>query len=88
MTCVRLGPGLGNGFLCIEPDYRIKDRAGKVWYFEYHKFCGPTVLRRDGELSKRQPTEKSPFWDVLDGWIQQGQRVETLDGITWAKWDR
>jgi hypothetical protein len=71
MTCMRLGPGLGNGIICIEPDYRMKDRTGKVWYFEYHKYCGPSVLRRDRELSKRQPAEK--FFQRAHGRERSGE---------------
>lgn len=88
MTCVRLGPALGNGILCFQPDYRIVDRTGKVWHFEFHKFCGPSVLGRKGDPLKNQPGEKSPFWDAITAWIQQGQRAEEGKGGLWAKWDR
>lgn len=82
MTCLK-GPV---GIICVDPLYRIRDKKGKVWIFEYHFFCGPTVLRKDLEPFKRFPGEKSPFWDALEKWLDGGQKVEEKDGAAWAVW--
>lgn len=87
MTCTKVGLPQGTVILCTSPDYRIVDRTGKVWYFEFHSFCGPSVLKKNGDPLKNQPPEKSPFWDAITGWIQQGQKSENGKGGKWAVWD-
>jgi hypothetical protein len=87
MTCVRLGPALGHAVLCFQPDYKIMDRGGKIWWFEFHKYCGPSVLKKNGDPRRHQPHEKSPFWDAFEAWDRQGQRSEQRSDGTWAKWD-
>ena len=40
----------------------------KGYIFEWHHYLGPTICRKDGEISKRQPGEHSRFWKVLAEW--------------------
>jgi len=77
------------GVICTTPEYRIMDRGGKVWRFEFNKFTGPALLHKQtGEPRKTMPPGNSPFWDALTGWINQGQQVEEgVRGTVWAKWD-
>lgn len=57
---------------------------GVSWLFEWHYYCGPTVLnRKTGDPLKNPPGEKSPFWLVSQWWKDQGCRV--VDGI--GQWD-
>lgn len=32
-------------------DRRIKDAAGRIWYFEMPPYCGPAVTNQKGEPS-------------------------------------
>mgnify|MGYP003593656314 CR=1 FL=1 len=57
------------------PDRRIKDATGKVWRFEMHPYCGPAVQDSSGELAKKQPGDRSPFWDAVSLWTRQGAVV-------------
>lgn len=40
----------------------------KGYTFEWHRFCGPVLCRKDMEPAKRQPGVKSKFWRVIDEW--------------------
>ena len=50
------------------PFHRIKDSRGVEWYFEMHRYCGPIVLKQDGDPKINQPGPKSPFWDAFNKW--------------------
>lgn len=50
------------------PEHVITDAAGRPWRFEVHRFCGPMVLRQDGQPKSRQPGSRSPFWPAFDAW--------------------
>lgn len=52
-------------------DHVVADAHGKVWRFEMHPYCGPIVLRRDGEPSARQPGERSSFWPAFEAWQER-----------------
>ena len=36
--------------------------------FEWHYWCGPILCRKDMEPRKVQPSERHPFWAVLERW--------------------
>lgn len=42
-------------------------RIGR-WLVEIHRYCGPIVLRKDGEPRVRQPGARSAFWDAWERW--------------------
>ena len=44
----------------------IADVRGQTWRFEMYRFCGPIVLRQDGQPKERQPGGRSPFWPAFD----------------------
>lgn len=46
----------------------VTDARGRTWIFEVHYFCGPMVLRQDGEPRARQPGSRSPFWPAFEVW--------------------
>jgi len=57
---------------------------GKTWRFEMHPYCGPMLLREDGEPRKSQfgyATKK--FWDAVTFWAQQGERVDANSICLW-----
>ena len=45
-----------------------KDSNGKMWRWRFSPHLGPLFERKDGEPLKRQPSEKSPAWDVFEAW--------------------
>lgn len=50
------------------PMHIINDESGRTWRFELHNYCGPIVLRKDGEPKARQPGSRSPFWPAFEAW--------------------
>jgi hypothetical protein len=52
-------------------DHTVRDRNGKWWRFEMHPYCGPIVLRADGEPAAQQPGSHSPFWVAFNRWHQK-----------------
>lgn len=54
MPCIRIG----SGFICGPKVYRFKG-----YYFEWHSYCGPSPLNKNGELSKKIP---KGFWNMID----------------------
>lgn len=53
---------------------------GKILSFEDHPYCGPTLLKRNGDPAVHQP---STFLNAVTLWYQQGKRLE--DGL--CRWD-
>lgn len=49
-------------------EHVVTDVHGQPWRFEMHHFCGPIVLRKDGQPKERQPGSRSPFWPAFDAW--------------------
>lgn len=47
-----------SGFICSSNQYFFDG-----WYFEYHKFCGPWPLNKNGDQKKRAGKK---FWMVWD----------------------
>lgn len=45
----------------------------KIIPFEMHPYCGPNILKRNGEPLKNQPPR---FLKAASLWAKQGQRVE------------
>ncbi len=56
------------------PFQTITDSEGEEWYFEMHRYCGPIVLRKDGDPRVNQPNSKSLFWPTVQLWIAQGKK--------------
>ena len=54
---------------------------GKVFTFEMHRYCGPMLLKRNGEPAAHQPNK---FIAAASLWAQQGERMEG----DLCRWDR
>lgn len=54
--------------------------GGKVIEFESHPYCGPNILKRNGEPLEKQPED---FLNAASLWVQQGKRME--NGL--CRWD-
>jgi len=52
----------GHGFLCGPSIYKFNG-----WLFEFHDYCGPWPLRKDGELKKRAGRK---FYKVIDEFVK------------------
>lgn len=76
MTCIKVQMADGSAGILTFPDvYKI--RAGEtIYFFEYHHFCGPTLLEADGWTPAPPPPEDHPFWPLLTAWIQHGRQVD------------
>ena len=46
---------------------------GKIFTFEFHPYCGPIALKKNGDALKDQPNE---FLEAASLWIQQGRKIE------------
>lgn len=45
---------------------------GRTYRWEFHEYCGPTFLRKDGEPWKRIcPGENHPVWDEFEKWLKK-----------------
>lgn len=49
-------------------DHTVRDSLGRAWTFELHPWCGPIVLRKDGNPKACQPGSRSPFWPAYEAW--------------------
>lgn len=52
----------------LERTHTVSDSAGRHWMFEMHHYCGPIVLRKDGQPKTQQPGNRSPFWPAYEAW--------------------
>lgn len=66
MSCYHFKFNGGHGWLTLPDVYSYEG-----FTFEWHSYCGPTLLRKDGEPSSRVPKR---FWDVLDKWDKLTER--------------
>lgn len=62
------------------PMYKIKVDE-KIYEFEMHPYCGPTILNSHGNPAALQPHR---FLEAASLWAQQGQRME----LELCRWDR
>lgn len=66
MSCIPIK----DGFLCgFNPQYKYTFQ-GKEYYFEWHSYCGPHPLKKDGELKKLVPHRYSKFWNMVSEFQQ------------------
>lgn len=45
----------------------------RTYNFEYHHYCGPIPLRKDGEPMERIPKD---FWEALEQWEAAGMWLD------------
>ncbi len=58
--------------ICTGGPIRRISIGGKIHTFEMHPYCGPVLLKKDGEPSLRQPMK---FLEAASQWVQQGGEV-------------
>lgn len=85
MPCVRTVVAGSPCFIMIPDTYRIR-AGGKEFHFEFHPFCGPTMIGKRGNPVQAMPPQRSPFWDALYWWLKQGKQVDA-DGWCVFKWE-
>ncbi len=68
---IRIAP---NCIVTVADSYGECVIAGKVWRWDFHKYFGPTFLRKDGEPLKTQPDERHPVWDHFAEWLKKQPR--------------
>jgi hypothetical protein len=66
----------------VGPFHTIKDASGRLWHFEEHHYCGPIILRKDGDPKTRQPGSRSPFWPAYYAWKKAAKAPELRKGVT------
>lgn len=63
----------GPGFIVCGPDAEGSgvDRNGKLWRWDFHEYCGPLFLKKNGDPLKNQPmTENHPAWAPFEAWLR------------------
>ena len=75
--------GKVNCIITIHPTYTLTLANGKVYQFEWHKYLGPTFLRKDGEPLARFPGVRNPMWKTFDLWHSQGRMVDSNGNCVW-----
>lgn len=77
-------PNGTHGSASYHEQRRIIDANGKEWLFEWHSYCGPWPVRKDGEPFANEPGERSPFWPAVAAWSRQGKRVGEDGLCVWS----
>jgi hypothetical protein len=72
-----------NGRMTILPTLSLKLPGGRVCIFDWHRYLGPTFLRKDGEPLARYPSQRNPMWRVFGLWDKQGRRVDVDGACVW-----
>lgn len=67
--------GDSHGLMLVGGDMYKISVGGKVYEFEMHHYCGPTLLTRKGDPI---PLDEHPraFLEAASLWAQQGRKVE------------
>lgn len=77
--------------LCVltgGPIQKLVDSGGKVWLFEMHNYCGPSVVTKSLEVASVQPGSHSKFWMAFELWQQQGKKTRKAKGdYPWCVWE-
>lgn len=63
-----------NGMTCFidYPDgYGEAEVNGKTWRWEFHRYCGPTFLKKDGEPRKCQFPKNKKVWVAFEKWHRE-----------------
>ena len=63
MTTYRIKTPTGIAIMTCADVYRFEG-----YVFEFHHFCGPCLLRRDGSERAKQPGVRSRFWESFERW--------------------
>jgi hypothetical protein len=74
-NCLTCGSGEDRNYLI-----RV---GGREWFFEWHHYCGPMVIHRRTWAEVTQPGERSPFWQAVQNWHEQGRRIDDAGFCVW-----
>jgi hypothetical protein len=80
---IRTGFRFQNGWVTIRPELKLSLADGRSMKFEWHRYCGPLFLRKDGEPMERQPSAKHWIWYAFSWWHEQGKRVDENNNCIW-----
>lgn len=47
---------------------------GRVWRWHYHRYLGPSFLRKDGELRACQNPTIKAVWDAFMDWLKRWEK--------------
>lgn len=47
---------------------------GRKWRWDWHNYCGPLFLNKDGSERKIQPSENHPVWKAIKKWQKERAR--------------
>lgn len=72
--------GLGAVHIDWSEHYEIEFN-GRIYRFEWHDYCGPWPVRKDGELFSRQWGQRNPVWKAFHWWLWGGKRHENFKCI-------
>lgn len=61
----------GNAFITYADIYEYRG-----FIFEFHSYLGPSLCRKDGELSTRVLGPKSRFWPAFEEWQKLGKQAK------------
>lgn len=74
--CKRVNVGGVPMFISVGPE-PIKFRLnGRTILVEDHPRYGPVWMDKNGQSSKRQPSDNSAFWDVYEAWCAAGKPID------------
>jgi hypothetical protein len=62
------GSRIGDGFIDYHDGEGSAVVNGREYRWEFHEYCGPLFLRKDGEPLVNQPGEKHPVWAEFSKW--------------------
>jgi hypothetical protein len=50
-------------------------KNGRTIHWEFHRYCGPFFLRKDGEPLKIQPSPKHWVWPEFEKWFKKYEKA-------------
>ncbi len=53
---------------------------GRKWRWEFHDFCGPSFLKKNGDPRDCQPGEKHPVWKAFNKWFKKYEKSKLKKG--------
>jgi hypothetical protein len=47
----------------------------RIYKWEFHEYCGPFFINKDGNPSKIQPRENHPVWPHFNNWLNKYKKA-------------
>jgi hypothetical protein len=64
------------GSMTVLPEFSLTIEDGRVFKFDWHRYLGPTFLKKNGDPLERQPGERHPVWNDFAIWDRQGRMTD------------